>query len=142
MPAATTTYLTALYGDRRPGQALARGRAEGGYVGAMNRAAELLAAGFPEATASPCDIAALYVEGGDKQHALDWLEKACEIRDPNVPYIGLPTYFGPPGRRAEVSGPASPHGPAAGLIGDLSRSTRGVGARAEGTGPPEWRFRH
>ena len=89
---AATMYLTALYGDRQPGQALERGRAEGGYAGAMNRAAELLAGGFPEANASPCDIAALYVEGGNRERALDWLEKACEIRDPNVPYIGLPTY--------------------------------------------------
>ena len=39
-------------------------------------------------------IARRYLDAGDNDRAIDWLEKAYEERDPNLPYIGLP-FYGP-----------------------------------------------
>ena len=37
-------------------------------------------------------IALRYLDAGDKDRAIDWLEKAYENRNPNMPYIGKPLY--------------------------------------------------
>jgi hypothetical protein len=42
----------------------------------------------------PTDIAFCYLEARDHPQALDWLDRAFELRDPNMPYIGLP-FFDP-----------------------------------------------
>jgi hypothetical protein len=75
---------------------LERGLAEGGYEGAQRRLADLLAAryekasGVPNAGASrvflPCAIALRYIDARDYGRAIDWLEKAYDARDPNLPY--------------------------------------------------------
>ena len=36
----------------------------------------------------PASIAWRYQDGGDYQRAIDWLEEAYEVRDPNLPYLG------------------------------------------------------
>jgi hypothetical protein len=41
---------------------------------------------------NPSDIAQLYLEAGEKAKALEWLEKGVELRDPNMPYLGVPFY--------------------------------------------------
>jgi hypothetical protein len=38
------------------------------------------------------DIAIKYIFAGDKARAIDWLEKAYEDRDPNLPYLGKPVW--------------------------------------------------
>jgi hypothetical protein len=38
------------------------------------------------------DIAIKYICAGDKARAIDWLEKAYEDRDPNLPYLGKPVW--------------------------------------------------
>ncbi len=38
------------------------------------------------------DIAIKYMFAGDKVRAVDWLEKAYEDRDPNLPYLGKPVW--------------------------------------------------
>jgi eukaryotic-like serine/threonine-protein kinase len=88
-----------------PGRVVAfeRGLAEGGYEGAQRRIADLLAeryehtGGVPNAGVSrvymPCAIALRYRDAGDRGRAVDWLEKAYEVRDPNLPYsFGDPVY--------------------------------------------------
>jgi hypothetical protein len=40
----------------------------------------------------PTDIAGVYVLAGDNGRALEWLERAYEGRDPNLPYLRLPMY--------------------------------------------------
>ncbi len=70
--------------------ALEQGLAEGGYEGAQRRLGDLLAARYEKAggvptagarrTFLPVGIALRYVDGGDYSRALDWLEKACEVR--------------------------------------------------------------
>jgi tetratricopeptide (TPR) repeat protein len=38
----------------------------------------------------PVGIAWCYLDAGDYERAIDWLEEAYEVRDPNLPYIGDP----------------------------------------------------
>ncbi len=75
-------------GDREVGEALDRGYAEGGYTGAVKRAAQVLAARGKDVDTFV--IAVLYQEAGEKALALDWYEKAYNLRDPNMPYLGEP----------------------------------------------------
>jgi hypothetical protein len=82
--------LNEVYGDRQVEEALDRGYAEGGYTVAMRRAAEALVSRAQKANVNATDIAGAYMYAGEKVHALDWLEKAFEVRDPNLPYIGIP----------------------------------------------------
>ena len=61
-------------------EALERGYAQGGYAGAMCRAAEMLAEHFNRIYIKPLWIAELYACAGERDRALDWLEKAYEDR--------------------------------------------------------------
>jgi tetratricopeptide (TPR) repeat protein len=70
-------------------RAIDQGSAEGGYKQAMRRAAETLEARARTTHVSPMDVAGFYDSAGDKQHALDWMEKALRARDPNLPYVVL-----------------------------------------------------
>ena len=81
-----------LYDDRDVDDALERGYREAGYQGAMKRAAEALIVHFHKSYANPTDIACLFLEAGEKEKALDWLEKGFEVRDQSMPYVGLPIY--------------------------------------------------
>ena len=58
----------------------------------MKRAAEALVARSRTASVLPSDIAQLYLEAGDTTNAMDWLERAFDYRDPNLPYLRLPAY--------------------------------------------------
>jgi serine/threonine-protein kinase len=69
--------------------ALERGLAEGGYEGAQRRIAEVLAARYGKPGGRPArQIADRYFDAGDNERALDWLERAYEEHDPNLPYVG------------------------------------------------------
>jgi TolB-like protein len=78
------------------------GLAEAGYEGAQRRLADLLAARYEEAgrvpdrgvsrVYMPCAIALRYIDAGDYQRAIDWLETAYEERDPYLPYLRRPLY--------------------------------------------------
>jgi len=54
----------------------------------MRRAAEALIARLPEVFCLPFDIASFYAAAGEKDKAVEWLEKGFEVRDPVMPYIG------------------------------------------------------
>jgi serine/threonine-protein kinase len=68
--------------------ALTKGFAQGGYREAMRQAAELRAAREQSWVA-----AQLYVRAGQHDLALDWLERAYEARNPNLPYISVTPVF-------------------------------------------------
>lgn len=70
--------------------AFERGLAEGGYEGALRSDADVLAARYEQGTdrSGAVAIAILYRGAGDKDRSIDWLEKAFEDRDGNLPYIG------------------------------------------------------
>jgi tetratricopeptide (TPR) repeat protein len=87
-----------------PGRVAAfeKGLSEGGYEGAQRALAELLAAryekagGVPSGGAlrvfMPCGIAVRFLEARDYDRALDWFEKAYDVRDPELLYgIASPT---------------------------------------------------
>jgi len=72
-----------------------RGLAEGGYEGAQLAIADLLASqygreGFGRFRAF--GVGLRYLDGGDHDRAMNWLERAVEAKEPNMPYIGLPTF--------------------------------------------------
>ena len=80
--------------------AFERGLTEGGYKGAQLANGDVLAEryemakGVPDAGTKrvflPYGIAWCYLDAGDYERAIDWLEEAYEVRDPNLPYIGDP----------------------------------------------------
>ena len=63
-----------------------------GYAGIMNLEGDLLVKQSETKYIIPGDIVFLYVMGGNKEKALDWLEKGYELRDPLTPYIGRPFF--------------------------------------------------
>jgi TolB-like protein/DNA-binding winged helix-turn-helix (wHTH) protein len=65
-------------GDSRVVAALELGHTEGGYREAMRRAAVTLAARSKQTYVEPVSIAYSYVFAGEKDSALDWLEKAYQ----------------------------------------------------------------
>ena len=85
-------YLMSIYGDREVEEALDQGYAEAGYAEGMKRAAEALDRRFRVSFVLPTDIAFLYIEARENVQALEWLEKAFEVRDPAMPYLGLPNF--------------------------------------------------
>lgn len=80
--------------------AFERGLADGGYEGAQRAIADLLARRYEEAQGvpeaedrriyPPGAIALRYRDAGDFERAIDWLEEAYRVRDPNLPYLGWP----------------------------------------------------
>ena len=82
--------------------AFERGLTEGGYKGAQLANGDVLAEryemakGVPDAGTKrvflPYGIAWCYLDAGDYERAIDWLEEAYEVRDPNLPYIGDPGF--------------------------------------------------
>ena len=74
-------------------QALERGFAEAGFAGARMRQCEVLTEryGKPGGVAA-YTMAILCIQARDTDSAVEWLEKAYEARDGNMPYLGMP-YF-------------------------------------------------
>jgi TolB-like protein/Tfp pilus assembly protein PilF/predicted Ser/Thr protein kinase len=86
-----TSY--AAKGDTEAVEALVRGFREDGYRGALRSAAETLAERSKTTYVSPWQIGTLYTRAGDVDEALDWLEKAYQAHDQNMPYIGVDPIF-------------------------------------------------
>jgi TolB-like protein/tetratricopeptide (TPR) repeat protein len=80
-------------GDREAEEALARGFAENGYQRALQRVAETLIARSKTSYVTPWQIGTLYTRAGMNNEALEWLEKAYEAHDPNMPYISVDPIF-------------------------------------------------
>ena len=80
-------------GDKEAEEALARGFKENGYRGALRRAAETLAARSQTTYVSPWQIGTLYTRAGENDKALEWLEKAYQTHDQNMPYLGVDPIF-------------------------------------------------
>jgi len=106
-PLAVTALMTALFaeglydealalekercaGDAELLDALERGYAEWGYRGAWKRLADAHAARFGKPGGiQTYHLANLYLQSGDKERALEWLEKAYAEHNRNMPYITL-----------------------------------------------------
>jgi tetratricopeptide (TPR) repeat protein len=74
--------------------AFEQGLAEGGYEGAQRAIADVLAARYREGKFfSARGIALRYLDAGDYDLAIKWLENAYEIRQQTLPYIsGVPVW--------------------------------------------------
>jgi tetratricopeptide (TPR) repeat protein len=79
--------------DHEAEDALARGFAENGYHGALQRVAETLIARSRKTFVTPWQIGTLYTRAGMNDEALAWLEKAYEAHDPNMPYLSVDPIF-------------------------------------------------
>jgi serine/threonine protein kinase/tetratricopeptide (TPR) repeat protein len=79
-------------GDQEAVEALDRGFAAGGYERAMLETAEIMATRAEMMYVEPSSIAALSDDGGNTLMALDWLERAYDERDPNLPYLSALSY--------------------------------------------------
>lgn len=82
-------------GDQDVRVALERGQREGGYRQACLRAAEALAARSEGEYRTPVRVAQFYASAGEEEKALDWLERAFEARDQNMPYVGVVPSYAP-----------------------------------------------
>jgi TolB-like protein/predicted Ser/Thr protein kinase len=89
---AAKVFARVSYNDPRIEAALDEGFAQGGYAEAMKRGAEFLIARLPETFCLPSDVATFYTMAGEKNKALDWLEKGLDIHDPLLPYLGYPCF--------------------------------------------------
>ncbi len=75
--------------------AINRGFKEDGYSGAQRRIADVFVARYGKAGKGifrGAGIALRYLDAGDYEQTIYWLEKAYEEHDPSLPYISLPIY--------------------------------------------------
>jgi TolB-like protein len=80
-------------GDPELAAALERGAAESGYAGAQRRLAEAWSGRYAKPGGSRAiALARRWLYAGDRDRAIQWLERAYEDRDGNMPYITEPTY--------------------------------------------------
>jgi len=84
-----------LRGDRKGVEVFDRAYQEGGYRAAWKRYAEYRAPGFHKTRLGAWGIAHAYMYAGENTLALDWLERAFEVRDPNLPYAFAQCLFDP-----------------------------------------------
>ncbi|NOR12045.1 MAG: protein kinase, partial [Candidatus Aminicenantes bacterium] len=87
-------YRKILAYDAELTTALEDGFEKASYKGAYRSIADLKAEwyGKPSKSVSAVDISNTYLDAGDYDLAIDWLEKAYEEHEPNLPYIGMPFY--------------------------------------------------
>lgn len=82
-----------LKGNELALQSLEQGFEEGGYNLAMRRTAEMMIAHSDSIYFPPWQIFTLYCRAEMKEEAMDWLEKAYEEHDSNMPYISVDPLF-------------------------------------------------
>ncbi len=80
-------------GDSDAEEALALGYEQSGYSGALNSLAELMIERSRTSFVTPWQIGTLYTRAGKDKEALDWLEKAFEAHDSNMPSISVDPIF-------------------------------------------------
>jgi adenylate cyclase len=73
--------------------ALEKGNSAGGYSKALQFLAELLIERSKTTFVTPWQIGTIYARAGMGEETLDWLEKAYDAHDPNMPYINIDPIF-------------------------------------------------
>jgi TolB-like protein len=74
--------------------AFERGLAAGGYEGAQRSIADVLAARFEKGQYfSASGVALRYLDGGDNERTIAWLQKAYDEHDSELPYINGPPWW-------------------------------------------------
>ena len=85
-----------LYTEKREYRAveiLITGNQQGGYENAMEGVAEVFIAKMDTTFVTPWQIATLYTRADNREKAVDWLEKAYDAHDANMPYISCDPIF-------------------------------------------------
>jgi len=72
--------------------ALDQGNTQGGYQQGFISANRVLEERFKSGYWNPTDIAGNYALAGDNDKAIEWLEKAYTLHDPNLIYLLMPHY--------------------------------------------------
>jgi tetratricopeptide (TPR) repeat protein len=80
-------------GDREAVDALDRGFEEGGYSGALTRLAEMMIERSRTTFVTPWRIGTMFTRAGKTDEAVEWLEKAYEAHDPNMPSVFVDPIF-------------------------------------------------
>jgi len=80
-------------GDQEMLDAVNQGVVEGGDRAALHRAADVWASRPPTYMSSSYMAATWYALAEDGARTLDWLERAYEVHDPNMPYVGVIPHF-------------------------------------------------
>jgi TolB-like protein/tetratricopeptide (TPR) repeat protein len=80
-------------GDAEVVKALERGQRQAAYAGAMREAAGVLAARARTQYVMAFSVAVLYANAGDKNAAIDWLERAYAQHGAMLPYIRMSPEF-------------------------------------------------
>ena len=83
----------AVMGHSEVAEALTRGYDEGGYLRAMRLAADKLAARSKRTDVKPTQVVQLYAYAGEKDRALEWMEKAYQARDSQLVYLNLHVFW-------------------------------------------------
>ncbi len=73
--------------------ALDRGWKEGGYEGALHAAAVAMEERSRHTYVTPWQIGTLYVRADEAGKALDYLDRAFDAHDPNIPYLTVDPIF-------------------------------------------------
>ncbi len=89
----TAELVYTLKGENTAAALLKSSYAEGGYKFAMERVAEAFIQKSDTSYVTPWQIATLYTRASNKEQALDWLEKAYQAHDPNMPYLSTDPIF-------------------------------------------------
>ena len=76
-------------------EALARGYSKAGYREAMRQGAKTLEDRSKKTYVLSTRIALLYAHAGEKDQALDWLEKACKARETFMVYLNTDVQWNP-----------------------------------------------
>jgi TolB-like protein len=80
-------------GDPERVAAFERGLKEGGYEGAQRAIADVLAARYEKSQYfDGPGVALRYLDAGDKDRAIRWLQKAYDDHDPMLAYLGMPPW--------------------------------------------------
>lgn len=80
-------------GDSEAVDALARGFEEEGYSGALTRLAEMMIKRSRTTFVTPWRIGTMFTRAGKTDEAIEWLEKAYDAHDPNMPSVFVDPIF-------------------------------------------------
>ena len=79
-----------IYGNAEFGQIIDQSYITEGYTGALNKGADKLLMQSKNTYINPFEITILYLMAGNTEKALECIEMAYELRDPNLPYLHSP----------------------------------------------------
>jgi serine/threonine protein kinase/Tfp pilus assembly protein PilF len=84
-----------LDGYAKEADAIQRGLAEGGCRGASESALKMLMERAKKEYVDPCDFARDYLRLGDKEHAIEWLEKAFREKSQSMQFLKVDPIWNP-----------------------------------------------